>query len=325
MRHFITCTIIAFFTLQSFAQNEQYYNLENQKYYLSSIKDNIESLRVYSDSATIWPHLDKMTIITNDIDNELSKIVVEAPVEEEVIVEETPEETKEETLENYPWENNKKGDMDEDEEDSRMSKFIPFRNKIKTDFVIQFGVNGLISGDNTTGENSPEINTGGSWFWDFGISRKVRIGSKTSRFATYYGISYLINRFKINNDLRLSSVSDKGVWVSENLVSNRINIGYLNIPLGIIIKTGKKSSFIVGGYAGYRLYTAQNLHIENGSEDIYERRKDRYGLNNWMYGVQAGFDLRGFDINFKYTLSTLFENPSPIDSNVWMIGTSIRI
>ncbi|MEZ4909814.1 MAG: outer membrane beta-barrel protein [Saprospiraceae bacterium] len=326
MRLLITCLIITFFTLQGYSQNEQYYNLENQKYYLSSIQDNIESLRVYSDSATIWPYLDKMSIITNDIDTELNKIVVEAPIEEEMVEEtiETEGDTKEETLENYPWDNDKKGDMDDDD-DSGMSKFIPFRNKIKTDFVIQFGVNGLMADDNLSGENSPEINTGGSWFWDFGISRKVRIGNKTSKVATYYGISYLINRFKINNDLRLSTVGDNGVWIDETLVSNRINIGYLNIPVGLIFKIGKKSSIQLGGYAGYRVYTAQNLHIENGSEDIYQKRKDRYGLNNWMYGAQAGLDLKGFDLNFKYNFSTLFENPSPTDSNIWMIGTSIRI
>ncbi len=328
MKSIFTYCFLLFYVLVN-AQNEAYYNLENQKYYLSSIKDNIESMRVYSDSATIWHYLDQMNTITNQIDVELNKIVVEEPqaMEDETATSEDVEvDSREETLENYPWEAEKKGDIYDDEDDSgKMSKFIPFRNKIKTDLVIQFGINSLQDGNATAVANAPEINTGGSWFWDFGISRKVRLGGKTSKVATYYGLSYLINRFKLDNDVKLVASDNGSSWSAENILSNRINIGYLNIPLGFVVKLGKKTDFLLGAYGGYRVYTAQNIHLKNGTENVYEKRKDRYGLNNWMYGAQVGLDIKGFDINFKYNFSKLFNDNSAGEYNIWMVGTSIRI
>lgn len=319
------------FSLMVNAQSEEQIKLDNLKYYLASIKDYNLSMRYYTDSVKIINLLDQMDAITASLEEELNNIVIP-----ETIIEQTfpdtivpEEENKIETPEVFTWSDTDVKTENENESGIGLSKYMPFKKKFNTNLKIEFGINSLHQiTEAPAGILSPEINTSGSWYWDFGLIRRARLGGKDSKVAINYGISFLKNRFKIENDLRLTINADKNpefVGVPDAKDNPKLNVGYLNIPLSLNFSLSKKTKLELGGYAGYRIHTVQKFHLKTSSETIHENRYAGYLLNNWIYGATAGLDISGFDLIVRYNFSKLFKDNPNYDFNTFMIGTSVSL
>jgi len=329
----LVLAFIMAFSLQNVnAQTDDQMKLENLKAYLTYLKDNIQSMRYYTDSVKVLGMLDQMDAIAYSMEDEINKIVLpEAEVQQTVIetTEEVPAyETTEEVVNNMPEMDPQDG-QDGQEGGIGISKYMPFKKKFNTGLKIEFGVNTLLNNaDEIAGNIYPEINTGGSWYWDFGLVRSARLGGKDSKVALNYGISYLKNRFKLDNDVRLTT-NDAGFpeFVNiENVKDNsKLNIGYLNIPLSFTFSLSKKTKLELGGYAGYRVHTVQKNHFKVDGENIHEQRYARHQLNNWIYGATASLDISGFNLIARYNFSKLFNDNPRYDYNTFMIGTSVSL
>lgn len=323
--------LFVLFSLMVNAQSEEQIRLDNLRYYLASIKDYNLSMRYYTDSVKIINLLDQMDAITTSLEEELNNIVIP-----ETIIEQTfpdtivPEdESKIETQDVFTWSDTEVKTENENESGIGLSKYMPFKKKFNTNLKIEFGINSLHQiTDAPNGILSPEINTSGSWYWDFGLTRRARLGGKDSKVAINYGISFLKNRFKIENDLRLTINADKNpefVGVPDAKDNPKLNVGYLNIPLSLNFSLSKKTKLELGGYAGYRIHTVQKFHLKTSSETIHENRHAGYNLNNWIYGATAGLDISGFDLIVRYNFSKLFKDNPNYDFNTFMIGTSVSL
>ena len=323
--------LFVLFSLMVNAQSEEQIRLDNLRYYLASIKDYNLSMRYYTDSVKIINLLDQMDAITASLEEELNNIVIP-----ETIIEQTfpdtivPEdESKIETQDVFTWSDTEVKTENENESGIGLSKYMPFKKKFNTNLKIEFGINSLHQiTDAPNGILSPEINTSGSWYWDFGLTRRARLGGKESKVAINYGISFLKNRFKIENDLRLTINADKNpefVGVPDAKDNPKLNVGYLNIPLSLNFSLSKKTKLELGGYAGYRIHTVQKFHLKTSSETIHENRYAGYNLNNWIYGATAGLDISGFDLIVRYNFSKLFKDNPNYDFNTFMIGTSVSL
>lgn len=322
------------FMLSSFTvstQSDDQIKLDNLKYYLASIKDYNLSMRYYTDSIKIINLLDQMDVITTSLEEELNNIVIPGIIEEQIFSDTilSDGETIIETQDDYNW-----NDVDVKQEDDNdggvgLSKFMPFKKKFNTNFKIEFGINSMHQGTDTpNGIEAPEINTGGSWYWNFSLTKRARLGGKESKVAINYGISYLKNRFKIENDLRLTSNVNKEpefVTVLDVKDNPKLNVGYINIPLTLNISLSKKTKLELGGYAGYRIHTVQKFNLKSGNEIIHESRYAGYNLNNWVYGATAALDVSGFDLIVRYNFSKLFKDNPNYDFNTFMIGTSVSL
>lgn len=326
----LSSLIILFSSIMS-AQSDEQIKLDNLKYYLASIKDYNLSMRYYTDSVKIINLLDQMDAITASLEEELNNIVIP-----ETIIEQTfpdtivpEEENKIETPEVFTWSDTEVKTENENESGIGLSKYMPFKKKFNTNLKIEFGINSLHQiTEAPAGILSPEINTSGSWYWDFGLIRRARLGGKDSKVAINYGISFLKNRFKIENDLRLTINADKNpefVGVPDAKDNPKLNVGYLNIPLSLNFSLSKKTKLELGGYAGYRIHTVQKFHLKTSSETIHENRYAGYLLNNWIYGATAGLDISGFDLIVRYNFSKLFKDNPNYDFNTFMIGTSVSL
>ncbi len=321
------------------AQTDDQVKLDNLKYYLSVVKEYAQSMRYYTDSVKIISLLDQMDVLTTSLDGEINSIVIpELIMEEEVTmvdtISEVVTESKIESMDDYTGPDKTADTSKEAGEESEnggigISKFMPFKKKFNTSFKIQFGINSIHRGiEPGSGVLSPDINTAGSWYWDFSLVRKARLGGKSSKIALSYGLSFLKNRFAIENDMRLTtnSTGKPEFIIVQDLKDNpKINVGYLNIPLSLSFALSKKSKFEAGGYIGYRIHTVQKMNLKKNNERINEHRMAGYYLNNWVYGATASLDISGFDIIFRYNMSKLFNDSSRHDFNTWMIGTSISL
>lgn len=334
MKQLILTCLLSFigFTFSVSAQVSDNEKLENLKYYLASMKDNAQSMRFYTDSTKIIQLLDQIDMLATEVEIELNSIVLPEPevVEMTPEVEEPVNDGRIEDLENNTeWpETNDDLQTNDNGDKIGLSKYMPFKNKFNTSFEIQFGINALQQGNAApAGILSPEINTGGSWYWDFAVTRSARLGGKNSKLALNYGISYLKNRFKLENDLRLSNVDGVPVFqeVADLKDNPKLNIGYLNIPLSLSFALSKKTKLKLGGYVGYRVHTVQKFHLKTQNEKIHEQRYAGYELNNWLYGANASLDIGGFDLIARYNFSKLFKDNPNYDFNTFMIGTSVSL
>lgn len=334
MKQFILTCILSFVGLSYTvnAQESDYDKLENLKYYLSSLKDNAQSMRYYTDSTKIISLLDQLDVITTALENELNTVVVPEPEITEVMPEvevPTTNETNENMGDSATWpEMNDESQNDDSNDNLGISKYMPFKNKFNTSFEIQFGINALQQGNAApSGILSPEINPGGSWYWDFALTRRARLGGKNSKVALNYGISYLKNRFKLENDLRLTAVDGVPVFqeVADLKDNPKLNIGYINVPLSLTFSLSKKTKLKVGGYVGYRVHTVQKFQLKTQNEKINEQRYAGYELNDWMYGATASLDISGFDLIARYNFSKVFKDNPNYDFNTFMIGTSVSL
>lgn len=320
----LTFTLLAFVISLPIlsAQNEDRDKYETLQYYISSIRNDVESARYYTDSIKVLNLLDEINTTVDNIDIEVEAFIVP----ETVMLTETEEIddiVAEEEMPAEDWNNDTDGDNGRGVL-GNMSKYMPFKNKSKTKFTVEVGINSLqqtLTGAQTAG---PDLNNGGSWYWDFGIQRQLRIGGNNSKVAFNYGISYLLNRFKFEEDVRLTTIDGNPAFVPVADAKNdpKLNIGYLTVPLGFSFKMGKKFTLNLGGYAGYRVHTVQKIKLRTGNETIEEKRYSSNQLNNWVYGGQASIDINGFDIVARYNLSPLFKDNPNFDYNTFMIGTS---
>ena len=326
--NFLFTILIATISINLQAQSDDQAKLENLKYYLTSVKDNVQSMRYYTDSVKIISLLDQIDALTTQVEAEVNTIVV--PVEDMPEFIDTPEGETVEVPE-MPEPESTNPAMNEEnmgQDGIAISKYMPFKKKFNTSLKIEFGINTLLSGDKVAGTLYPEINTGGSWYWDFGLMRSVTLGGKESKVAFNYGLSYLKNRFKIENDVRLASNADNQpefIPVENAKCNPKLNIGYLNVPLGFTFALSRKTKLELGGYVGYRIHTVQKNHLKVGTESIYEARSARYHLNNWLYGATASIDISGFNLIARYNFSKLFKDNPNFDYNTIMIGTSMNL
>jgi hypothetical protein len=316
-----------------YAQTEAEVKLEDMKYYLSAIKDYTQSMRSSTDSVKILRLLDQMDVLSAALGDELGKIVLPNSQPEVISGDSIPGADK--GMSDIPDANPSLDDDGASPEEQvpngkfSVSKYMPFRHKFNTSLKIQFGINSWIQNKSVEFDlHNPEINSSGSWYWDISVIRKARLGGKDSKVALNYGLSCLINGFKIENDLRFSTTSagtPQFVPIPDAKENPKLSVSYVNIPLSLSFALSRKVKFDIGGYAGYRIASSQRILLKSSKETINEHRFARYGLNNWVYGVHTSLDISGFDLIFRYNFSKLFEDSSVYDLNTWMIGTSFSL
>lgn len=313
-----------------FAQNEEQAKLDNLRYYLSSIRDNSQAMRYYTDSAKVLDLLERLDMVTNEIESELNKFVIPDVVAEtppampDTMPAEPPAQEEPSYGMDYP-----SGENEDQNEggSSPLSKVMPFKIKLKTSLRLQFGINSLYRDFERPSGTNPEIRTGSSWYTELALIRSSKLGGKKSKVNLQYGLGYLVNRFSFENDVRLTRQDDNPVFVNiENAKSNpRLSIGYLNIPLGLRIDIGKKSGIEIGGYGGLRVSTMQKVSLKEGYESIEEHRHSGYLLRNFIYGASAGIDVSGFRLVGRYNFTNLFRDNPNYEYNTWMIGTYFKL
>lgn len=328
MQKFIYVILILAFPFILKSQNEEIAKHENLVYYNSSIKDYLNYMKEYTEDPEKLALIDSMMkyslIMEENLNNTVLPEYTEAEDSDEII-----EEMPSDSSYNYDFENPEEpAEEPDDEYDSfGMNKFMPFKNKIKTKFDIQFGINNLVKNSVGFDSKEPEVYTPSSWYWEFGLLTKNRLGGKKSKAALSYGFSYLINRFSMDNDVRLAVVNEQPEFVTVDGAKKnpKLNIGYITIPLAIDFKFSKGFQCSIGGFAGYRVHTVQKLETKPGYERIEEQRYANYKLNNWTYGAKVSIGLRGFNLVGRYCFNNLFRDNPIYDMNVFMIGTALRM
>jgi len=315
---------------QLFGQQTSLENLTTLQESSASIRENIESMKMLSETEGLSVRLNQLDSVAILVDQEIAQLV---PAEDPTTDEEGdfPDVPESETIDmQSDWNVEIDQEVEEEKEDDfQVSKFTPFKKKSDAGLRIQFGINSLYNdSEPVPGFAYPEINTGSSWYWDLGLIKKIRLGGKHSRVAFLFGVSWLINRYSFQNDvvLKENSVDNPEFVVLENTTKHpKLNVGYINLPVNFRFSLSRKLKLELGGYAGYRLHSVQKTSFKSGKDHIHTQRYSDFHLNNWLYGASANISLAGLNVMCRYSFSDLFEKNPNYNFNTFMIGTSVTL
>jgi hypothetical protein len=270
---------------------------------IETIKKNIDTAKLREIAKELGKNADEIGEALEDIADELEEKADEA------------EEKTEKRFENMTIPKDRS-------EKIKSSGRVTRRTKMYLDFGI--GLTGLV---NNSPENAgavfPEYKTWGSRYWEIGLKFKTRLGGANSRAAVTYGLSYWLNSFEADNNVKISYENSvpKFERVSNAVGSTELNVGYLTIPIGLEFKVGRKGKIGVGGFGGYRIRTVQHIDLKTDTESIEESRRASYGLNNLTYGLSAKLGVGGIVLNGRYALSNIFkEDNKAYQMGVYNIG-----
>jgi type II secretory pathway pseudopilin PulG len=332
-RNFLSLAVICLYSLNNLsAQSDAAIRLENNKFYISYIQDYIEAMKMNTDSAHILQLLDQMDALARQVSEELDKIVIEDDMLPDTAEQNDNYSSEQENNQGYKWPDydGKNGGYDNGGNDNGFN--VPgldiFNKRINTSLLFQFGLNGLQNNSQMRSNiPMPELNTGRSWFWEIGLMRKIRLGKEKSSTQFVYGLSYQSNRFRLQNDLRLTESGNNPLFVRENGLRNdpTLVLGYITLPVGFRFNFSEKFRLEAGAYAGYRVRSVQHLSRKTGDETTHEMIYGNWRLNDWMYGISGGVGLGVFNLIAKYNLSNIFRNKSNYEMYPFMLGTSIRL
>jgi len=207
---------------------------------------------------------------------------------------------------------------------SPMAKARSFFSK----FYLAFGFHTWIESNSLMPAPTPELELWKGGFTEFGWLGSSRLGKPSSRFFVNYGISMVWNRARWDNSLMLTTETPTGfvnVFAIENFKHTNLRTRYFTAMTGFsYVSSGKRSFRIdLNGFAGLRYRTSQSIRTEGSGTKSVLTTRNKYGVNDFSYGICPAIGFQNFSIYARYDLSGLFKNSNGYDYQPFSIGIRI--
>lgn len=206
-----------------------------------------------------------------------------------------------------------------------------------TQFVFAMGVNNVLVDNQLSSLENSNYQFWQSHFYELGFSWKTRMDREASKLYFKYGISFLWNNLRLENNMYHVVNGNKTDLVihPENLSENRLRHVQMNFPVHFEWdfsrdgeysdgakrdRTNQSVRLGIGAFAGFKLGTRQYIEYTNtNGTRVEELQKDNFNMNVFNYGVSAYLAYRSTGFYVKYDLNPLFKN-----TNVRNISMGIR-
>ena len=206
-----------------------------------------------------------------------------------------------------------------------------------TQFVFALGVNNTLVANSFSSLNNSNYKFWQSHFYELGFTFKTRFSKKPSKTYFKYGVSFLWNNLRAeNNKYHVVNGNQTDLVVNPNSLSeSRLRHVQMTFPMHlefdfsknkkysdgeVVDRTHKGIRFGVGGFFGFKLGTRQYLEYVNAQGvRVEEVQKNNFNTNTINYGLSAYFAYKGYGLYAKYDLNPLFKN-----TNVRNISLGLR-
>lgn len=159
----------------------------------------------------------------------------------------------------------------------------------------------------------------------------------SDRWVFMPGIGVTAEKLRFDNNLNYQLDSDNAIVFDTlrnrgDLRTNKLAVNYLDIPVELRFyptKTvdGEGMFFGVGAIIGLRMESHTKIKYDFDDVRRTEKLRDTFGLNNFRFGVQARYGLRGLHVFYKYYFSELYRSeqaPGGVaNPNIWTLGINI--
>lgn len=206
--------------------------------------------------------------------------------------------------------------------------------KTTTQFVVAVGYNNLIT--NGAVANS-DFSYTKSAFYEFGLTRRTRLGKFGSKANLKYGFSFMYNMLTMTDNRYFVDKGNETVLeaypIELRQKESYFKNVYFAVPVHLEFDFSKKTikddkayykshngfRFGVGGFVGCNTNSKQFLSYNVDGYKIKERQKGDWNVNDWNYGLSAYVGWKGTSLYAKYDLNPVFEN-NPIKQRNASLG-----
>ena len=195
-----------------------------------------------------------------------------------------------------------------------------------TQFVFAMGVNNVLVDHKTSSLDNSNYQFWKSHFYELGWTWKTRMDRDASKLYFKYGVSFLWNNLRADNNMYHVVNGDQTDLVvhAERLTENRLRHVQMNFPVHFEWdfsrngeysdgtkrdRTNKSFRLGVGAFAGFKLGTRQYIEYTDGNGvKVEELQKDNFNMNILNYGLSAYVAYRNTGFYVKYDMNSLFKN-----------------
>lgn len=220
------------------------------------------------------------------------------------------------------------GDKDEDKE--RRKKRWDRKNKDQrsttTQFIFAMGVNNVLNDNKLSSLNNSEYQLWRSRFYELGFSWKTRFSKKPSQLYFKYGVSFLWNNLRLeDNRIHVKNAGFTEIQTfNDQLSESRLRHVQMNFPVHlewdfsknkiynsgrVRDRTNRSIRLGVGGFVGFKLGTRQYLEYRDvNNVEVEEIQFDNFNMNIFNYGLSSYIGYRDTSFYVKYDLNPLFQD-----------------
>lgn len=216
------------------------------------------------------------------------------------------------------------GDLDERSDKWRYENRR--QRKTTTQFVFAMGVNNVLNDNDLSSLDNSEYQFWRSRFYELGWTWKTRFASEPSQLYLKYGVSFLWNNLRLDNNkihVKNGDVTETQVFANQ-LSESRLRHVQMNFPVHIEWDFSKNKTYDdgyvrdrtnnsvrlgIGGFVGFKLGTRQYLEYKDENNvKVEEVQFDNYNMNTVNYGLSAYLGYKATSFYVKYDLNPLFKN-----------------
>ncbi|WP_299621821.1 hypothetical protein [uncultured Tenacibaculum sp.] len=213
------------------------------------------------------------------------------------------------------------------DDDDNFFKWKRKRNKRTTSqIVLAMGVNNVLLNNDLGSLNDSEYRFWQSHFYEIGFSLKTRLSKEPSKTYFKYGLSFLWNNLRLDNNQvhEVNGNQTDIVAFSEPLSESRLRHVQMTFPMHLEFdfsknreyedgfvkdRTNKGIRLGLGGFVGFKLGSRQYLEYRNNTGvEIEEVQRGSFNMNTLNYGLSAYLAYKWYGLYVKYDLNPLFKN-----------------
>jgi hypothetical protein len=188
------------------------------------------------------------------------------------------------------------------------------------------GFNNVLVSNQSSSLEDTNYKFGESHFYELGWTWKTRFNKEASKLYLKYGVSFLWNNLRPENNMYHVVNGDMTDLVvhTQKLSENRLRTVQMNFPIHVewdFSRNGEYSNgskrdrtnqsirIGLGAFAGFKLGSRQHIEYTDGNgTKVEELQKDKFNMNVFNYGVSAYVAYRSTGLYVKYDLNPLFKN-----------------
>lgn len=221
------------------------------------------------------------------------------------------------------------GDDDEDDvknDKKEKRKNRGLQNRTSSQFVFAMGVNNVLEDNKFASLNDSEYQFWRSRFYEVGFTWKTRINPNPSQLYFKYGISFLWNNLRLENNqyhVKNGDVTEIQTF-NVDLDESRLRHVQMIFPMhfewdfsknrkfsdgGIADRTNRSVRVGVGGFVGFKLGTRQFLEFrDTEGVDVEQVQFNNFNMNTVNYGLSAYVGYKSASLYVKYDMNPLFQD-----------------
>ena len=194
-----------------------------------------------------------------------------------------------------------------------------------TQFVFAMGVNNVIEDHTSSSLESSNYQFWKSHFYELGWTWKTRMDRDASKLYFKYGISFLWNNLRPENNMYHVVNGNKTDLVvhTEKLTENRLRHVQMNFPIHFEWDFSRNGEYSdghkrdrthrsirigVGAFGGFKLGTRQYIeYTDSNGVGVEELQKDNFNMHIFNYGLSTYVAWRDLGFYVKYDMNPLFK------------------